>query len=435
MHKKNRVLFWLAIISFAGIGLFLTFNRHSRSGYFNYHSEIWADKAGYYVYLPAAVKFNFNPKNFPDSIDVKTGNGFRLDHVNNKILTKYTYGVALLQLPFFLLADTFARLLNFPSNGFSPIYHWSIDVASVFYLMLGLFFLGMYLKIHFDRKIIYLVLLTLFLATNLYYYSIDETGMSHVYSFSIFCICLYFLQRTNFLLNQNLLINGLFGIICGVIILIRPSNIIFLSAYFFLDINGKKDVFLRLKRILQIKTILPVLIGFCVIILPQLIYWHHTYGSLINYTYGSEGFTWTDPKLAQTWFSPNNGLFLYCPLYLVFIAALLCMIKARIKNGVFILVLFLTISYVYSSWWARGFGCSFGARSFVEYLAVLSIPLAYIFNRVDRVRRIIFIGFWLLIFVLLIFNLKMTYSYDGCFYGSGNWDWNTYIKILESPTK
>src|SRR5262245_16874595 len=125
------------IILCTALLLFLTFNRHSRSGYFNYHSEVWTDKAGYYVYLPAALKFSFNPLSFPDSIDVKTGNGFTLDFENNKVRTKYTYGVALMQLPFYFIADLLCPMLGQKPDGFSPVYQKMINVAAIFYVMLG----------------------------------------------------------------------------------------------------------------------------------------------------------------------------------------------------------------------------------------------------------------------------------------------------------
>jgi hypothetical protein len=32
---------------------------------------------------------------------------------------------------------------------------------------------------------------------------------------------------------------------------------------------------------------------------------------------------------------------------------------------------------VFASWWDWSFGCSFGARSFVEYLSIFSIVIAY----------------------------------------------------------
>jgi hypothetical protein len=61
-----------------GVFIFLTLNRHSRTGVFTYQSEIWADKAGYYVYLPSLFIYGFDASSFPDSIDVKTGDGFHL---------------------------------------------------------------------------------------------------------------------------------------------------------------------------------------------------------------------------------------------------------------------------------------------------------------------------------------------------------------------
>lgn len=101
MPKKFvHILLWTL---FAGAMLFLAMNRHSRSGLFNYHSEIWGDKAGYYVYLPAALKYGFDPAAFPDSMDVKTGYGFRLDSAQGTVVTKYFYGTALMQLPFYLV--------------------------------------------------------------------------------------------------------------------------------------------------------------------------------------------------------------------------------------------------------------------------------------------------------------------------------------------
>ena len=228
---KSRNLYKIGIIIFFGVNLFLTFNKHSKSGYFNYHSEIWADNAGYYVYLPATFNFNFDSNNFPDSIDTKTGDGFTLDNKNKKVVTKYTYGVALMQMPFYLVANSLAEPLHFEKNGFSPIYHWCINVASVFYLVLGLFFLKKFLDPLFGKRTSLLSVLTIYLATNLFYFAINETGMSHVYSFSLFCFLLYFLQSTNYLEKQKTGSHLLFGCIVGLIVLIRPTNLLFLSVW------------------------------------------------------------------------------------------------------------------------------------------------------------------------------------------------------------
>ena len=432
---KKSYLNIIGIVFFLGIALFLTFNKHSKSGYFNYHSEIWADKAGYYVYLPAAVKFNFNSDNFPDSIDTKTGDGFTLDERNGRVLTKYTYGVALMQLPFFCLADLFAKPLNFENNGFSPIYHWSVNIASVFYLLLGLIFLFKFLNYQFDKQSSLLTIITIFLATNLYYYSIDETGMSHVYSFSLFSIFLYFLRITNYINKYGIWQNLTFGLLIGLIILIRPTNVLFVSTFLFLDINSQSEIFLRIKRLFHFKTLITITIGVLLIALPQILYWNYASGSFLDYSYGNEDFNWMNFKLLNTWFSPNNGLFIYTPFYLLVIVLLFLMIKNKKENGIYLLVLFLTISYTFSSWWAWSFGCSFGARSYVEYLSVFSIPIAYLFFKTKKLNAIKIASLVTLVIVLILFNLKMIYSYDDCFYGKNAWDWSWYIELVTSPTK
>lgn len=431
----RNFLKWIGILCFTGIFIFLAFNRHSNSGYFTYHSEIWSDKAGYYVYLPAALKFDFNPQNFPDSIDTKTGGGFFLDFDNNKIRTKYTYGVALLQIPFFLLADALAKPLGYNQNGFSPIYHWSINVASVFYLMLGLLFLTAFLKTYFSTNKIYLVVLSVFLATNLFYYSLDETGMSHVYSFSLFSIFLYLLRRTNYLAEHTVFKVFSFGILCGLIVLVRPTNILFLSTFLFLDIKNVDEILIRLKRLVDLRSIFPVVLGLTIVIIPQLIYWKYSEGSFLKYSYGKEGFNWSNPKILHTWFSPNNGLFLYTPFFFLILGCLFSMLKDKMKNGVYLITFFFVLSYVLSTWWDWSFGCSFGSRSYVEYLALFSLPFAYVATSITLKNKIKFISFWFLILILIGFNLKLIYSYDGCYYGQSNWDWHEYINLVISPTK
>jgi hypothetical protein len=430
---KTKPLYTFGLLCFIALTLFLTFNKHSKSGYFNYHSEIWADRAGYYIYLPTALKYNFNTDRFPDSIDAKTGNGFNIDTLNNKVITKYTYGVALMQSPFYCLADLFAKPLNQKRDGFSPIYHWSINLASVFYLVLGMFFLKKFLSTRYGSSIAILTVLVLFFATNLYYYSIAETGMSHIYSFSLFCMFLYFLQATNYLKKISFGKSFLFGILVGLIILIRPTNVIFLSACLFLDLDKKSLIINRIQRFTRLKTLIPAVIGITIIIVPQLLYWNYISGSLINYSYGKEGFNWSSPQIMSAWFSPSNGLFLYTPFYLLMLMSLFLMIRNKKRNGVYILIMFLIISYTFSAWWAWSFGCSFGSRSYIEYLAIFSIPVAYGFRELKKLNRINKASISLLIVLCIVFNLKMTYSYDGCFYGNNTWDWNAYFNLIVTP--
>ena len=136
MLKPKLKIFLLFLLVYA-LFSFISLNRHSKSKIYTYHSELWADKAGYNVYLPALFIYDFDAAKFPDSLDYKVGNGFILDTSTKKIITKYPYGVSLLQSPFWLIAHG----LSENKDGYSLPYQKAIDFAGCFYLTLGLFFL------------------------------------------------------------------------------------------------------------------------------------------------------------------------------------------------------------------------------------------------------------------------------------------------------
>lgn len=430
MKKIGSYIFWTL---FFGVALFLTFNKHSKSPLHNYQSEVWADKAGYYVYLPLAINYKLDARKLPDSISIKTGDAFFVDSAKNKLKTKYTCGVAIMQTPFYIVANSIASAGDYHNNGFSKIHYGAVNIAAVFYLILGLYFLRRFLTYYYSSLISYLTVAVIFLATNLYYYAIDETGMSHVYSFALFSVLLFWVKQSNFFTLSSIYKNVLIGVVIGLIILIRPTNIVFLSIILFLDIDDLKMLVNRFKNIISLRVSLPVLIGGFIILLPQFLYWKYAFGSYLNYSYQNEHFNWFSSQIAKTFFSPNNGLFLYTPFYVLILLALILMIKNKVKNSVLVLGVFITISYIFSCWWDWSFGCSFGARSYVEYLALFSIPVGYLFS-VALKNKFTLILFSTIVLLFIAFNFKMIYSYDECFWGS-EWDWQAYKTHVFAPTK
>lgn len=433
MNWKSSVF----LVLFAGLLIFLTFNRHkhNKKGYFNYQSEIWADKAGYNVYLPATFIYGFDASAFPDSIDSLTGNGFSLNTQTGVVNTKYTYGVALMQAPFFLIAYWYSNITGAESTGYEPIYHAIINLSAVFYVVLGLFFLFKFLSLQHSPRTAFISAAIIFLGSNLYYYSIDDTGMSHVYSFFLFSIFLFIVRKTDFLVQLKFKSLIALGIISSVILLIRPTSALFLLVFFFLDLDQINQVWKRFQRLWNFKVISLFIISFTIIWLPQFLYWEYSTGNFFAYTYGEEGFDFLNPKLNYTWFSPINGLFLYTPLYLFILFGLVRMVQKRITNGWLVLTLFFAISFVFSSWWDWSFGCSFGARSFVEYLSLFALPIAFILSRYKKLALYKKVLVATLVLALVAFNLKVTYTYDSCFFGLDAWDWSEYQSLIFSPTK
>jgi hypothetical protein len=193
---------------------------------------------------------------------------------------------------------------------------------------------------------------------------------------------------------------------------------------------SKKDFLLRLNYFLSKKKWVLLSFLFSLFLwIPQFMYWKSISGNYLSYSYKNEGFDFlSNPKLLEVWFSPNNGLFVYAPIVLLSLIGIIFMIKSGEKLGWYLAVLFFVISYLFASWWNWWFGCALGARSFVEFYAVLIIPFAFLLHRFKTNK----IAFSLLIFCLCVFcflNMSIEYYYDGCFYGD-TWDWEAFIKLI-----
>ncbi len=425
MQKKK--LTYLLLLLFLGASLFLTLNRHSRSTPGNYHCEIWADKAGYYVYLPATFIYGFDGRTMPRNIETKTGNGFSIDSASGVIRTKYTYGVSLMQLPFFLVAHALAIVLNLEASGFSTIYLRMVDVAAVFYSFFALIILFFVLKRYVDKRSSLICIACLYLGTNVFYFSIFETGMSHAYSFFLFSLFLYLspmlLQDTARAINYLL-----FGLVVGLIITVRPMNVIFLPVFF---IFNKVSWSLITKRY---KAILMTAAAVVLIIIPQLIFWKYSYGHYLFYSYEGEGFTnILNPKVLELWFSTNNGLFIFNPIVILILAGLFVMSSTHKTRALLLGIYFLFLSYLFASWHDWRYGCSYGCRPFTEYFALFAIPVSVFVQRLFPLKGLKILLF-VIMAIIIIYNIKMMFSYDGCWYGQ-TWDWKELWRLLLSNTK
>jgi len=434
--KYHKLVAASGIIVLLAAFLFLSFNRHSRHEHFSWKSEIYADKAGYYIFLPATFIYGYHPESYPDSIDFKAGKGFRLDFVEGKVITKYPYGVALLQTPFFLVTHLIAKPLGYKNDGFSIIYHKMVNAASSFYLLAGLLFLYAFLRKYADKITVILSLAVVTLGTNLYYYGLEDTGMSHVYSFFAFSGALYSFSAWK---DRQYTSTGkltLFAVFSGLIIAIRHINVIFLIILFFLDLNSISELRVRFQKFFLSINFFVFLGIVLLFIVPQAIYNIYLKGEVLTYLYEGEGFTnWKNPKIIELWFSPHNGLFIYNPVLILFIAGLVVMFLQKTPNRWLLVIIFLIISYIFSSWHMWWYGCGFGARTFVDYYPILIIPIVIMLNEINHLKTRLGIGlFWLIVVIMVTYNLIMVYHYSKCWFW-GDWDWNMLVKMFRGELK
>jgi hypothetical protein len=431
----QKVLHWLGYVIVLGVISMMVLQRQQDTGYFNWRSTMWADPVGYYIYLPATFIYDFDASALPEKITERTGDGFAIDE-QGKIITRYSCGVAILQAPVFLSVHLIAGLTGQEQDGFSGIYHRVSIFAAILYSFLGIVLLWYFLLEYFNKLISGFTILTLFFGTNLLYYTIDATGMSHVYSFFLFALLLI-ISKVYFKESQEMkrmIYFVLISVVSSLIILVRPTNIAFVGLVFILDCNSWDDLKLRFAQVFSIKNIIILIFSAFLVFLPQLLYWKYASGSYVTDSYKGYGFTnWASPKIIEFLFSTNNGLFTYNPIYFVILFALVFMILKKQKNGIYILGLFVGLIYVFSSWFMFSFGCAFGSRNFVEYTAIFALPLGFLFqesiNYSVKFKRILIIS---TIFLVLI-NLKLVSAYDKCFLGT-DWDFKEYSYFLKQRT-
>ncbi len=396
---------------------------------------IRSDGKCYNLYLPAIFIYNDLSFKFVEDIEFKTYHDENncLDcrqYYADKIFDKYTAGVAVAQMPFFLVAHAYAWISGIPADGYSTPYQISVSVAALFYLLVGLLFLNYMLatyQISFSNRM--LVLLCCVFGTNLLYYTIGEPGLSHIYSFAFINMLVYYVRQYFRKAESIYLIWS--GMVLGMILLIRPINIIILPAMFLLA--DDKENFLQ--RISALKHKIPVLLiaFFCVVLLLGIqsgIYFIQT-GKLWIYSYGNETFYFGRPEMWNILFSYKKGLFLYTPMYLISLAGLIIMFRKQKWTVIFTLLFLLFFTYVVSCWWNWWYGGSFSSRVYVDILVFFMLPLAYLLQAARKKLHKILLIFALFLIVALC--QIQTYQYR---YYIIHWEnmtkekyWDNFLKL------
>ncbi len=391
---------------------------------------IWSDLEGYYLYLPSVFIYgDFKQEAIRDTGYLKVFPG------TDKVYSKYTYGVALMESPFFLVVNALSKPLGYPQNGKSPIYGYTMVFAGLFYFWIGMLFLYKYLRRYFEREPVIVALAGIALGTNLYYYSTFQPGMSHVFSFCLISIFLLltdtiFIQKYN-VLKKPALTWLAYGLIFGMIVLIRPTNLI--VALFPLYIWFKKER--QPLQFLQnnILYLIIFIVMFVLPFIPQMFYWKYVTDNWVMWSYGEESFShWKEPKLVRVLFDAWNGWILYSPIVLIPIFAL---IKGRNSNQYYerVSLLILAIAtYIFASWWAWWFGGAFGHRSYVELLTFLAMPFALLMHQIQAHRYVKY-SVYIVVVILCYYNIGLTHAYippwDGPNWTYESW-WNEVKKLF-----
>lgn len=381
MFSNERRTFSLLLLIIAVVSVLLLNSEKWKNG--NWRGVIASDGKGYYAYLPALFIYHDFTYSFAKEYENKygqPGQGAYYAPINEgQPVNKYFAGVSLLMLPFFLLACVFSFLFGLPVDGYSVLFQCSISIAALFYFLAGLVFLRRTLRLFsISENSALFAVLFIGLGTNLYYYTVVEPSMSHVYSFFVFSFFIYSARKIFVSFSGRWMVWAAAAF--ALIILIRPSNGVVLLALPFLstDYRNFKETFgkvLNEKKYLLI-SILSAALVLCI---QPAVYYLQT-GKWWVWSYLGESFNFSNPEMFNVLFSYRKGLFVYCPVLFISLFGLIRIFKLSFFRAAgFITFLFVTL-WVISSWWSWWYGGSFGMRPFIEYFPFFGIALAYLID-------------------------------------------------------
>lgn len=379
----------------------------------HWRNVIKDDGTGYYAYLPAAFIYgDLNFRYFDDLVEqgvVKENqiHDFR-NHYKGNPINKFYAGTAVAQIPFFLLGHLASVLMDQPLTGYSAYYMIFFQIGTIFYLLVGLYFFNRFLKLYeIGNKIRALVLIATVFGTGIFHYTVSEPSMSHVFSFAFVCMFLFGTKQYFNLPKSRYAL--LAAISLGMIILIRPVNVIFLLSLPFIagSFGTLKCGFSELLKNLFIG-IIAILLVIAIPAIQLMIYYVQT-GEFFVYSYRGEGFDFLHPHMIDILISYRKGFFVYTPLaFLSLFGGYFLWKKSRFEFFSLLLFLFL-VTWVLSSWRQWYYGGSFSARVYIEYLPFFILLLGLLVDRLKKpgIRKLVIS----VVFILIVLCQFQTYQY------------------------
>lgn len=404
--KSSGILFFLfsACFVFWLIDFWRPYNFQKGEGNF-----VW-DMYGYYAYLPGLFQ-NHGNFNFPAEIL-----SFNMLSPNGNYMPKYTMGVAILQLPFFLLAWAYSEIAGIQGNAFNQYYAVFQEYGTIIYVLTGLWLIRKVLMRYYSEFVVTFTMFVTLYGSLLFHYTFVQAEMAHAYLFFLFCVFIFLVQKWHDQPSRTTTVK--LALTLGLISLVRPTEI-FIAVFFLLwDVKSMQQLFKKAKSLVTNWQFLSTMLaGGIVVWIPQLIFWKIYTGEWLFDSYQNERFFWFDPQIINVLFSYRKGWFVYTPIIFLVVIGLFALKKSGSPlTGFGIGIVTFLMIYIYSCWWTWDYGGCYGAREFTQHIAYLVFPLAALFERLFNLNYVFvlkrFAGLVVVAFCFLAVTLTIGQSYQ-----------------------
>ncbi len=357
------------------------------------------DAGDYYSYLISIfINHNLENQSATDWYILKAGSG---------TINVHPIGESILLIPFFFVGYVLAFCMGSPLSGVSAPFQASLSLAAIVYVLVGLYFLKKLLIVngHSVKTSLLIITLVLF-GTNVFNYTIFEAAMSHVYSFALISLFLFFShQYVANLSTKNLYLSFL---TLGIITLVRPNNVLILFSVFFWMKNWEHFKQVALKTFQSKHFYLAVVLTLSIAAIQNAVWFYQSH-QWFHQTYKADGFYWTNPQIFKMLFGFDNGFFIYTPLCFVFLLGFILLYK-RQRFAFWSGIIFLSgLVYFFASYWAYTYFDGLGIRVLVDYYALFAIIGAKVTDAILN-SKLATVSTSPLIIFLVIVNLVYCYQ-------------------------
>lgn len=389
-------------------------------------SIFWGDSLYYYAYTRSIViDHDLDFSNQAYDLNLGFPNPAEISEKTGLITNKFSPGTSIAWIPGFLLGQAISYLSNsfynllgysypgvFFNDGTGVITQFFVAVSALLFSIFGLWYLFLMIEDIFSRRIAYLSILTIFLTTQIFYYTSMDPVNSHSISFLLSTLLIY---QFNKVLRKGISWQKVIpmGITAGFLILVRNQDVAVALPILLILLVYKNESFLNKLNWFTLYA------GSAFVIFSIQLYTTLTLFGVLGspYLIRGEKLSWFKPDLFRVLFTLENGLFFFSPVLIYALLALFRYLFINITNlrspkksfdtPLFILVVFSLVSfllqlYIVASWGPEIIGGPYGTRMFVSMIPHLSIGLALLIKFLQE--RFSNRKFW---FIYSVFNILM----------------------------
>jgi hypothetical protein len=305
----------------------------------------------------------------------------------------WTIGPAIVWSPFFAVGHITAVRLrasgsDIATDGTSYPYRQAVCVASLFYGLLGCWFVYRMVRRFFPGRLALPAVALMICGSFMLWYLVKEPSMTHATSMASVAAFMWLWAATQD--SRRTRDWAALGALIGLAALIRWQNVLFallpgIDALVALAGGWRTGDRARLRQTV-IGSAAFLACAFLAF-LPQMLAWQAIYGTLFARSPVGPQIRWFDPQVADILWSARNGLFSTTPIAYLGAIGLIAFAVVRPAAGVPAIVAVLVMTYFNAciqDWWGSA---GFGGRRFDGIVPLLAVGLAAFLDTAAMVVR------------------------------------------------